>query len=96
MAVAARVDAREQRAHQRIGGRRAFVGVGDAQAAAEVEVRQRDALRLDRLDQVEHAVERVEVRPDLGDLRADVAVDAHDLDAGQRRRRAGRPRQRRW
>ena len=38
-----------------------------------------------RLDQVEQAVERVEVGRDLGDLRADVAVDADHLEARQPR-----------
>ena len=39
---------------------------------------------LDRLDQVEQAVQRVEVGLHLRDLRADVAVDAHHLQPGQR------------
>jgi len=38
------------------------------------------------LDQVEQAVQGVEVRLDLGDLRADMAVDADHFDARQRRR----------
>ena len=86
MAMAARVDAREQRGHQRIGRGRRLVGVPDAQPAAQVEVMQAHAMRLDRFDEIEHAVEGVEVRTALGDLRADVAIDAHDLDAGQRSR----------
>ena len=45
----------------------------------------RDAFGLERLDQVEQAVQRVEVGSDLGDLRADVAVDADHLEARQRR-----------
>ena len=55
----------EQRAHQVVGARRRLVGVGDAQAAAEVEVLDRDALGLDRLDQIEQAVERIEIGCDL-------------------------------
>ncbi len=43
-----------------------------------------DARGLDGGDQVQHAVHRVQVRRGFGDLRADVAVDAGDLQAGQR------------
>ena len=39
--------------------------------------------RLHRFDQVEHAVHRIQVRRLVGDLRADVAVDAHHLQPGQ-------------
>ena len=52
---------RQQLRPQRIGRGRRVAVVVDAQAAAEVDVLQRDAGRLDRLDQVEHAVHRVEV-----------------------------------
>ena len=45
--------------------RRRFVGVLDAQAAADVDVVDGDAGGLDRLDQVEQAVQRVEVGLDL-------------------------------
>ena len=83
VAVATRGDAGQQLAHQHVGGRRLLVGVGDAQAAAQVDVVDRDAVGLDLLDQVEQAVQRVEVGRDLGDLRADVAVDADHPDAGQ-------------
>ena len=98
LAVAARIDAREQARDQLVGGGRRLVGVGDAQAAAEVDVR-RAAMpsRLDRLDQIEQAVERVEVGRALGDLRADVAIDADHLDARQAARRGGRrPAPRSW
>jgi hypothetical protein len=44
------------------------------------------AVGLDRLDQIEQAIERIEVRSRVDDLRADVAVDADDLDPGQLRR----------
>ncbi len=43
--------------------------------------------RLDRLDEVEQAVQRVQVGLDLRDLRADVAVDARHLQPRQRRPR---------
>ena len=54
-----------------------------AQAATQVEVVDGDAIGLHLLDQVEQAVQRVDVRRDLHDLRADVAIDAHHLQAGQ-------------
>jgi hypothetical protein len=54
--------------------------------AAEVEVGNGDAFGLERLDQVEQAVERLEIGCALGDLRADVAVDADHRDAGSWRR----------
>ena len=85
VAVAARVDALQQPRHQFVGLGRRFVGVLDAQAAADVDVVDGDALGFDRLDQVEQAVQRVEVGLHLRDLRADVAIDAHHLQA-----RAGR------
>ena len=84
MPVAAGIDALPATRRSVVGGGRRLVGVGDAEAAAEVEVVDPQAVRLDRLDQVQQAVERVEVRLGLGDLRADVAVDADHLEAGQR------------
>ena len=51
MAVAACVDALQQRSDQFGGRRRLLVGVGDAEAATEVEVMQTQAGGLDRLDQ---------------------------------------------
>jgi hypothetical protein len=83
--VAARVDALEQAADQLFGVGRRLGVVGDAEAAAEVEVGNGDAFGLERLDQVEQAVERLEIGRAFGDLRADVAVDADDLEAGQPR-----------
>ena len=84
VAVTTRIDARQQRHHQHIGRGRRLVGVGDAQPAADVDVmNRRDAIGFDRLHQVEQAIERVEVRAGVGDLRADVAVDADNLEARQ-------------
>ena len=69
---------------QHIGFGRRVAVVVDAQAAAEVQVVQRDAGRFDGLDQVEHALQRFEVGRGFGDLRADVAVDADHLQPGER------------
>ena len=85
--MAARVDVGEQPRDEDAGVRRRLVAVGDAEAAADVDVREPDgAVGLDRLDQIEQAVERIDVRSCVDDLRADVAVDADDLDPGQLRR----------
>ena len=86
MAVAALVDAREQARDQRAGVRRRLVSIGDAQAAADVDVRERHAVGLDALDQVEEAIDRVDVGSGIDDLRADVAIDAGHFDSGQTRR----------
>ena len=83
MAVAASVDALEQPADQLAGSGRGLIGIGDAQAATDVEVGDAGARPLDFLDQVEQAVDGLDVRAGVGDLRADVAVDADDLEAGQ-------------
>ena len=81
--MAARVETLQQPRHQFVGRGRRFRGVLDAQAAAQVDVMDGDARALDALDQVEQPVERVQVGLDLRDLRADVAVDAHHLQARQ-------------
>ena len=57
--------------------------VVDPQAAAKVDVLQGDARLFDGLHQVEHTVQRIQVRPHAGDLRADVAVNADDLQPAQ-------------
>ena len=75
-----------QPAHQLVGRWRRLALVLDAQAAAEVEVFDGDALGLDRLDQIEQPLQRVQVGFDLRDLRADVAIDA---DHAQPRQRGG-------
>ena len=85
MAVAALVDALEQARDQRAGIGRRLVAIGDAQAAADVDVRERHAVGLDALDQVEEAIDRVDVRPGIDDLRADVAIDAGHFDSRQAR-----------
>ena len=53
--------------------------VVNAQPAAKVDMRQRNARVLDRGHQVQHAVHSVEIGRHLGDLRANVAVNANDL-----------------
>ena len=59
MAVAARVDALEQARDQRAGVGRRLVAIGDAEAAADVDVRERHAVGLDALDQVEQAISNI-------------------------------------
>ena len=83
MAMAACVHARQHARDQILRTRRCLVGVGDAQAAAEIDVRELDADRFDRFDEIKQTVQRIEVGLDLRDLRADVAVDAHHVDARQ-------------
>ena len=59
--MAARIQPRQHVRHQLVGAGWLFVGVGDAQAAAQVDVMDGNAHRLDRFDQIEHAVQRVEI-----------------------------------
>ena len=75
-----------------VGGGR-FVAVADAEAAAEVEVVQRDALAR-RARRPARAPCRAPSTngADLGQLRADVAVDADHVEAAASARRAGRAR----
>ena len=83
LAVTPGVELGQQLRPQRIGlGRRVAVVV-DAQAAAKVNVVDGDARRFDLGHQVQHAVHGVQIGGAVGDLRADVAVDAHHLQAGQ-------------
>jgi len=63
-----RLDAVEHGAHQGLWRGGAFVGVGDAQAAPEVQVLQWVSLRFDGLDEIQHPVQGIEVGADLGDL----------------------------
>ena len=81
-----RVQALQQARHQHAGIGRLLVGVGDAQAATYVDMLDRDTCGFHRFDEVEHPVECIQVRLELRDLRADVAVDAHHPQARQRRR----------
>ena len=81
MAVAACIHALQHTRHQRAGIGRLLVGVGDAEASADIDMMNRDALRFDGFDKVQHAVQRVEKGFKLRDLRADVAVDAHHAQA---------------
>lgn len=88
VAEAALLDAVQQRAREGRDVRRRLVGIGDAQAAAHVDVRQADAFGVQPRHHVEHLVDRVQVRRDLGDLRADVAVDADHAQVRHGRGRA--------
>ena len=73
----------EQRLHQRFGGGGRFIVVADAQSAAQVQMSDGDALGLQLVHQGQHTVQRRQEWRALGDLRADVAVDAVDLQVGQ-------------
>ncbi len=73
----------EQRLHQRFrrGGR--LVVIADAQTAAQVQMPDGDALGFQLVHQGQQPVQCRQERRALGDLRADVAVDAVDLQMGQ-------------
>ena len=68
---------------QLVSRRRRLVGVGDAQAAADVHVLQDHTRGFDLFNQVKQTIQRVDVGRDVHDLRADVAINAHNFDAGQ-------------
>ena len=76
------------RAHELADIGRRFVVVRDAEAAAHIDVTNLRAVRLDLLDEFEQLVDGVEIRADLGDLRADVAVDADHVEIRHRVRLA--------
>src|SRR5205085_10111016 len=83
-------EARGERAAVRLGVHRPPALVADAEAAAEVGVLEADALASQRLDELEHPVERLVERRGLEDLRADVAADSRDAQVPQPRRVAVR------
>ncbi len=56
-----------------------LVAVSHAESSADVDMFERDAFGFQHPDQFQHAIERVAERRELGDLRADVHVDACDL-----------------
>src|SRR4051812_46146137 len=65
---------------------RRLVAVADADASAQVDVLEADALALEARGELEHAVERFVERPGLEDLRADVAIDAGHAQVRELRR----------
>src|SRR5690606_1851287 len=71
----------EDRLQQFGGIGRGLVDIADAQAAAQVQVAQGDAIGRQGVDQVQQLVERVQIRRDLGYLEADVAIHADELQA---------------
>ena len=83
LAVAALIQPRQQLLAQRLGVGRGFIRIGNAQAAAHVQMADGDAGRFQGLDEFEHAIERIEIGGGFGDLRADVAVRADDAQPGQ-------------
>jgi hypothetical protein len=68
------------------GRRRPLLAVGDPEPAAHVEVAERDAAVAQAADQHPHARERVGEGREARELRADVAVDADDLEVREARR----------
>ncbi|MNR47429.1 hypothetical protein D3C85_1665270 [compost metagenome] len=84
MALAARVQAFEHPVQQGPGRRWLFVGVADAQSAAQVQVRDLDAVLVQLFNQIQQFFKRIEIGTDVGELGADVAIDAHDVQAAQR------------
>ena len=66
-------------------GIRVFAGaIGDAEAAAEIDVIDRMAVRAQIGDEFREQKERILEWREIGDLRADVHIDAGDVNAGQR------------
>lgn len=65
---------------------RVFVAVVNAEATADIEVMNMNAIGRQTINQRQQTVHRLEERFDLGQLRADVAIDADDVDVWQRRR----------
>ena len=68
-----------------LGRRRRLVveAIGNAEAAAEIDMVDRVAVGAQRADEIGEQREGVVERLQVGDLRADVHVDAVDLDARQ-------------
>ena len=77
------VDLGQQLGDQHVGCRWCFVGIGDAQAATQIQVVQGDPRGFNRLHEVQHTVQCIQVGRNLRDLRANMAVNAHHLDAWQ-------------
>ena len=64
------------------GQRRCFVAVGNAEPAAQVEVLEVDARFLQTVDEAFQFLDGVDEGRNLGQLAADVAVDADDIQVG--------------
>ncbi len=60
------------------------VAIADAEPAADVDVLERDAVGLDPVGQREELLGGLDADVEVGDLRADVAIDAAYLDVRQR------------
>ena len=80
---AARIKLRQQCGPQGVGLGWGLAVVVDAQATAKVEVFQGNTGGFNRLRQVEHALHGLAVGRFVGDLRANVEVDADDVQPGQ-------------
>ena len=80
---AARIHARQHLLQQVVGSGRCLVAVGNAQAAAQVDVVQGNARCLNLLHQVQHALYRLQIRGGFGNLRADVQINAHHAQPRQ-------------
>ena len=83
VAIAARIQFGQQLLPQLVGRGGRVAVVVDAQATAKINVVDGNAGRFNVVHQVQHAVHGVEVGRYIGNLRTNVAVNAHDLQAGQ-------------
>ena len=80
---AARIQTFQHAVQQLVDGGRCLVVVGNAQPTAQVDVVQGDACGLHLLHQIQQAFHGFQIGGGLGHLRADMAVDTDDLQAGQ-------------
>ena len=63
--------------------RRGFVVVANADAATEIDVMECDAFLGQRVDEGQYPLGRVGQGGEVGQLRADVSIDAGDFEVGQ-------------
>src|SRR5690606_33011349 len=66
------------------GRQRRFIGISYAYSCAQIKMLEMYAVLSQGLDELDELVQGVQVGADLGDLRAEVAVDPDDFQAGQR------------
>ena len=72
--------------HRRVFGERhrRLVTVANAESTADVDVRERNAARRQRVDQRQHFFHRLAIGREFGDLRSDMEVDAAHRDRWKR------------
>ena len=83
-----RAAADDLRVGERVGRRRVVLAIGDAETAAEVDMAQAVPIGHEVAGEIGEELRRVVERRELGDLAADMGVDADDGEAGK----AGRVR----